>query len=150
MRLRAPRIVIAVGMLLVLAVLLFASDNLTKNEASAVGCLRTLNTAEVTYAKVYAGKGYACKLATLGEPADGSKNYSADAAGFIDKTLASGERNGYKYQLTCSGAAPDNKYEVVAIPQDTKERIFCTGSTDMKIRTGKDPKTCATQGTPMP
>ncbi len=63
---------------------------------SAVGCMRTINTAEVTYAATY-NKGYSPTLAALGEPLNGS-NLSPSAAGLIDHSLAGGKRNRYVYK----------------------------------------------------
>lgn len=64
------------------------------NQASAVGSLRTLNTAAVTYESMYS-KGYPSSLSAMG-PARG-REPTADAAGLIDETLASGRKSGYVF-----------------------------------------------------
>jgi type IV pilus assembly protein PilA len=65
------------------------------NEASAVGALRTINTATITYAATY-NNGFAPDLATLAGAASGPAN--CDRAQLIDPTLASGQRHGYVFQ----------------------------------------------------
>lgn len=68
------------------------------NEASAIGSLRTLNTAAVTYQYTY-GNGYPPSLAALGPPASESPP-NCDRAGLIDNILASGTKAGYAYIYT--------------------------------------------------
>jgi len=101
--------------------------NIRANEASAVGSLRTINAALVTYAASY-GSGYARALAQLG---GGGSRYSqaklftmgeartADHARIIDTQLASGVTGGYRF--TYSPGPPDaagwtRTYIVVARP----------------------------------
>lgn len=100
------------------------------NEATAVGSLRTINTAQVTYAATYPDRGYAPNLATLG---GGRGQVSADQAGLVDASLACGatwcEKSGYRFQLraTClQGQCP--QYVAVATPvsSQTGSRNFCT------------------------
>jgi type IV pilus assembly protein PilA len=82
------------------------------NEASAVGALRSINTACVTYATEY--KSYPSSLANLGPGA----SPNANAAGLVDDVLASGQRSGYILTYapgqTQDGAIPS--YEVHADP----------------------------------
>ncbi len=61
------------------------------NQARAVGALRTVNTAAVTYASTY-NVGYPKSLAVMGV---GEGAATQDHAGLIDKTLASGKKSGY-------------------------------------------------------
>lgn len=61
------------------------------NEASAVGSLRTINTAEMSYAATY-NNGFSPDLATLG----GTVATCAHAE-LIDPTLASGIKSGYAF-----------------------------------------------------
>jgi type II secretory pathway pseudopilin PulG len=65
------------------------------NQASAVGSLRTLNTAAITYATTY-NKGYPASITALGPPL-GTAVPDADAAGLIDERLASGTKSGYVF-----------------------------------------------------
>ena len=104
------------------------------NEASAVASIRTVNTAETTYASQYPDVGYACDLARLG-PAGGSR--SSNAAGLIDGTLASGRKSGYEISIACSNDENGRpQYWVTAAPAapgQSGRRTFCSG-TDHVIR----------------
>jgi hypothetical protein len=64
------------------------------NQASAVGSLRTIDTAALTYLSKYAN-GFPPDLRTLGPPSSGSPP-SCNTADLIDSVLASGQRSGYK------------------------------------------------------
>ncbi len=65
-------------------------------QASSVGSLRTINTAEITYASTYSA-GYSATLASLAPPAAGAQP-SATAAGLIDSVLAGGVKSGYRFE----------------------------------------------------
>jgi hypothetical protein len=73
------------------------------NQASAVGALRVIATAEIEYARTYRA-GFSRSLATLAPPTAGAQP-SASAAGFIDGVLASGVKSGYRFTYT--PGAPD-------------------------------------------
>lgn len=68
---------------------------IANNQASAVGSLRTLNTAATTYAATY-NRGYPASISALGPPL-GRAAPDAGAAGLIDKVLASGTKSGYVF-----------------------------------------------------
>lgn len=61
------------------------------NEASAVGSLRAINTAEMSYSATY-GNGFSPDLGTLG-----GTEATCDHAGLVDVTLASGMKSGYAF-----------------------------------------------------
>ncbi len=91
------------------------------NESSAVASVRTLNTAEITYATTHPEKGFTCALDDLKE------------AGLIDAQLASGTRSGYIFELVeCkaeTGEGANTQYQVIAYPinkQNTGRRAFCS------------------------
>lgn len=65
------------------------------NQASAVWSLRTLNMAAITYATTY-NKGFPASISALGPP-PGRAAPDADAAGLIDRVLASGTKSGYVF-----------------------------------------------------
>ncbi len=65
--------------------------------ASAVGSLRTINTAEMTYSSMY-NTGYSPSLQELGPPDSGEPSASAD--GLIDRVLAGGTKAGYAFRYT--------------------------------------------------
>ncbi len=64
------------------------------NEASAVGSLRTLNAACMTFEATY-GRGYPASLLALGNARDGK--VSPAAANLIDGALATGIKSGYRF-----------------------------------------------------
>jgi len=68
------------------------------SEAAAVGALRTLNTAEVTYSSTYP-HGFSPDLKSLG---DNGGVGSESAAALIDAELAGGKKNGYIFVYTSS------------------------------------------------
>ncbi len=116
----------------------FSQSGLDAFEASAIGSLRTLNTALVTYAATYPDVGFAKDLAALG-----GNGGDANGAGLIDSVLASGEKSGYRFELHSSGAT----YEIVARPirfGETGKRNFFTDETGVIRFTSEDrPATAA-------
>jgi hypothetical protein len=91
------------------------SEQIAANQASAVGSLRTLNTAEVTYATTY-NVGYSSTLASL---AGTTYPGTAGAAGLIDSTLASGAKYGYSFTYSpgrADNAGRCNSYTINADP----------------------------------
>jgi type IV pilus assembly protein PilA len=91
------------------------------NESSAVSSIRTLNTAEVSYAAVHKKSGYTCSLSDL------------QNAGLLAEPLANGTKNGYAFVLqNCTAdveGGPLSKYQVIAYPVSqgkTGTRSFCS------------------------
>lgn len=73
------------------------------DRVSVIGCLRTINTAELTYGKAY-NNGFSPNLKALSVP-DQGPNYTASAAGLIDASLGGSKRN--RYVFTYKAGAPD-------------------------------------------
>jgi len=65
------------------------------NQASAVGSLRTLNTAAITYSSAF-NLGFPPSIAGLRPPVGGASP-DANAAGLINDVLASGTKSGYVF-----------------------------------------------------
>jgi type IV pilus assembly protein PilA len=114
------------------------------NEASAVASVRTVATAEVTYASAHPDAGFTCSLADLA------------TAGFIDQTLASGRRSGYNFELSgCSAGetAAMGSYRVVAypvVPNQTGVRAFCADeSAVIKVDASGSAQGCLESGSPL-
>ena len=85
---------------------------------SAVGGIRTINTAEVTYAAAFPGHGFTCTLSDLGGMGGGG-GPSEHQAMLIDPRLASGRKNGYVFKLSgCDGTTPAIRYKISAVPAD--------------------------------
>jgi type IV pilus assembly protein PilA len=97
-------LLLVVAVILVIAAIAIPSlvhARMAANEASAVGSLRTMNSAIVNYCSTY-GIGYPALLANLA-PASTPSSSSAD---LLDPVLASGLKGGYVF--TYSPGAPDS------------------------------------------
>lgn len=106
------------------------------NEASAVGSLRTVNTAQITYQATYPDKGFAPNLATLGGNC-GTGSGNADHACLIDQKLGADSctgntwctKSGYKFIVVAAAAEPRASYVVTAIPTEpgkSGHRAYCS------------------------
>lgn len=73
------------------------------DQRTAVGCTRSINTAEVYYAKEYK-KGWSPTLSALGVPPEGTKP-SVTAAGLLDDSLTGGTKANHVF--TYVAAKPD-------------------------------------------
>lgn len=71
------------------------------NQASAVASLRTINSAEVTYASNY-NTGYTLTLSVL----DGTGAPTSTNAGLIDSVLAGAQKSGYLFLYVACPTAP--------------------------------------------
>ena len=123
---------------------------MSANEASAVGAVRTLNTAQISYNSAYPTVGYAATLAALGGTACAPPT-SAGAC-LIDTQLASGTKNGYTFALSGVVGTPGATYQVVAAPtapNQTGTRFFCSFA-DAVVRSATSIiTTCDTAVTPL-
>jgi type IV pilus assembly protein PilA len=100
---------------------------MSANEASAVGAVRTVNTAQISYNSAYPTVGYAATLGALGGTACAPPN--STSACLIDTQLASGTKNGYTFTLSGVAGTPVATYEVIAaptVPNQTGIRYFCS------------------------
>ena len=109
------------------------------NESSAVGSIRTVNTAQVMYSSSYPQRGFARDLATLGPDSHGPTTSSAEHATFIDGTLGNASctagawctKSGYQFRIsTVCKKQTCNEYVVVGTPagNNTGTRNFCSTS----------------------
>ena len=133
-------LLIVVAIILIIAAI--AIPNLLKsrmaaNESRAVGTLRTMNTALVTYSSTYPDTGFPSTLVNLGPGAP-----ACGTAGLLDPTLANDTftTSGYafKYLPVAGGAcpaasppAPGGDYDITAgpsVPNKTGIRFFQTDS----------------------
>jgi type IV pilus assembly protein PilA len=135
-------LLIVVAIILIIAAISVPNllrSRMAANEASAVGSIRTINTAVTEYSLTY-GAGYPASLAQLGS-ASGTA-VSCNAAGLIDSVLSSGVKSGYRIaivpgtQPTEAEAVPagctpgfSDGYVVTATPLavgSSGERAFCS------------------------
>lgn len=130
-------LLIVVAIILIIAAI--AIPNLLRarmaaNEASAVGSLRTINTASITYFSTY-GAGFPANLTVLGGTPGAAANCSAGAQ-LIDNVLSTGTKSGYNFTFTPSGTSQTvggcagyPSYSIVAVPVvtgQTGQRSFYT------------------------
>jgi type IV pilus assembly protein PilA len=114
-------LLIVVAIILIIAAIAIPNllrSRIAANQASAVGSLRTLNTAEITYSSTY-NVGFTVAMNYLAPPATAGANPTSTAAGLIDSVLASGTKSGYNF--TYSPGASDqtgriNTYSFIAVP----------------------------------
>ncbi|HUX10291.1 MAG TPA: prepilin-type N-terminal cleavage/methylation domain-containing protein [Terriglobia bacterium] len=81
-------LLIVVAIILIIAAIAipnFLRSRVAANQASAVGSLRTLSTAEFTYSSTY-GQGYSATLGALGPPASGLAD--STHSGIVDSVLS--------------------------------------------------------------
>jgi type IV pilus assembly protein PilA len=124
-------LLIVVAIILIIAAI--AIPNLLKskmaaNESSAVGSVRTINTAEITYQVGCPNLGYTT-LAFLN-----TGNGCPSGVGIIDATLGGGIKSGYKMAATPGGlvGTVNTTYIDTATPQTvgtTGQRMFCSNQT---------------------
>lgn len=113
------------------------------NESSAVGSVRVLLAAEIAYSSTHPETGYTCRLSDLAE------------SGFIESSLASGQKSGYVFELLGCGAAADSgrnsEFRILAYPmvrEQTGTRAYCSDqSAVMKFDRTGSPQHCMANGT---
>ena len=125
-------LLIVVAIILIIAAIAIPNllrSRIAANEASAVGSIRTINTAEVTYSSSYPDCGFTA-LSNLG-----GAGGNTTGAGLIDSVLANGLKSGYSFAATASGGSsscgtgtgtPNSTYVVTGGPQSqqTGQRYF--------------------------
>lgn len=121
-------LLIVVAIILIIAAIAIPNllrSRMAANEASAVGSLRTLNTAAVTYSSQCGG--FPPDLASMGPPANG-----CTTADLIDSVLASGNKSGYTFRYAATDADGDGNMDTYTInadpitPGTTGTRFFFT------------------------
>jgi prepilin-type N-terminal cleavage/methylation domain-containing protein len=109
-------LLIVVAIILIIAAIAIPNllrSRIAANQASAIGSLRTLNTAEVTYVSSY-GQGFTSTLLQLGPPASGNP-VSASAAALVDSVLAAGVKSGFSFTYTPLSPDSNGHYAGYAI-----------------------------------
>jgi len=129
-------LLIVVAIILIIAAI--AIPNLLRariaaNEASAVGSIRTIVTAEVSYSNSFQ-TGPSANLAQLETPGTGCVTAALANACLIDASLGSGTKSGYTFKELGNGGTagsttnPNTGFEADANPQTsgtTGQRSFC-------------------------
>jgi prepilin-type N-terminal cleavage/methylation domain-containing protein len=117
-------LLIVVAIILIIAAIAIPNllrSKIAASEASAVGSLRTINTASVMYSTSYGS--YPQALASLGP----STSPTSTTADLIDSALVTGSKSGYKF--TYNSPTPYQQYSITASPITpgvTGQRYFFT------------------------
>ena len=104
-------LLIVVAIILIIAAIAIPNllrSKMAANESSAVGSLRTINTASVAYSTQYGQ--YATNLVNL----ETNGTVSSSAADLIDTVLGGGSKSGYTFTYTTANG--NTTYSIVAAP----------------------------------
>lgn len=151
-------LLIVVAIILIIAAIAIPNlirARMSANESSAVGSVRAIDTAQISYNAAYPAIGFANSLANLGSPS-GTCTPSPATGCFIDSVLSSGTKAGYTFTLAATGGPPTTGYQVAANPvtaNQTGVRSFCSYE-DAVIRystgAGLSNTTCTGSVSPLP
>lgn len=123
-------LLIVVAIILVIAAIAvpsFLRSRMAANESAAVGALRTLNTAQISYNSAYPTVGFASTLGALSGTSCSPP--SSSGACLIDTALAGGLKNGYTFTLSNVTGTPSSTYNFIATPvlwNYSGIRYFCS------------------------
>jgi type IV pilus assembly protein PilA len=107
-------LLIVVAIILIIAAIAIPNllrSKIAANQASAVGSLRTINTACIAFSTSYGQ--FPSALTNLG-PIGSSGTASSTSADLIDSVLSAGSKSGYNF--TYSAATPFQSYSIIAKP----------------------------------
>jgi type IV pilus assembly protein PilA len=110
-------LLIVVAIILIIAAIAIPSllrSKMAANEASAVGSLRTMNTALADYSTIY-GVGFPSSISNMAP----SSTPSSTAADLLDSVLISGSKSGYLFTYTAGSATAGGlitTYSLTATP----------------------------------
>jgi hypothetical protein len=119
------------------------------NESLAVVSMRSILSAETTYANTYPNHGYTCALSEL--DGFGGDTPNEHQAMLIESRLASGKKGGYIFMLSGCLGAPATRFQLTAVPAGgMSARAFCADQSGL-IRYSPDGQaaSCVTRGTPL-
>ena len=119
----------------------------TGTDAMVVAAMRTILTAEVTYASSYPAVGFTCTLSSLDGFGGGEPNERQ--AMLISSGLASGKKYGFVFTLSGCAGNPATGFHLTAAPNGTfyGRKAFCADQSGV-IRSSDDgnPATCLASG----
>lgn len=139
-------LLIVVAIILIIAAIAIPNllrSRMAANEASAVGSVRTINTAAISYNSSY-GNGYPSLLSEMGTT--GTAAVSCNNSEYLDPLLTTGAKSGYNFTMGagvvvvvasqvpagCTTAGYIDGYTIRAAPQTigtTGQRGFCSDAT---------------------
>jgi len=120
------------------------------SDAQVLAAMRSIVTAESTYAATYPATGFTCALTNLGGFGGGER--SEHQAMLIDSGLAGGKRYGFSFTLSGCGGNIPTSFQLTAAPNASTygRKAYCTDQSAV-IRSSEDgnPATCLAKGTPV-
>jgi type IV pilus assembly protein PilA len=145
-------LLIVVAIILIIAAIAIPNllrSRMAANEASAVGTLRTINTAEITYQTTYTTVGFA-PLSSLGGTATScatSTGATSTTACLVDDVIvvSPSTKSGYNFSATAAGGPPASTFASLAVPAalgQTGQRAFCSDQSGV-IRWNAGGTTCS-------
>src|SRR5579859_6568166 len=95
------------------------------SDSTVLAAMRTILTAELTYASTYPNVGYTCSLSNLDGFGGGERN--EHQAMLINSGLASGKRYGFVFALSGCGEMPVTSFHLTASPSGNTigRKAFC-------------------------
>jgi type II secretory pathway pseudopilin PulG len=144
--------VVALPVILIIAAIAIPNllrSRVAANEASAVGSLRTINVAAVTYATTYPKAGFPGSLEAMGGAAPCTP--SSTTACLIDPMLALGLKSGYGFTYAAEDADGDGVIEAYTVeavpvsPGNSGNRSFCSDESGVIRATTSEPCTRESQ-----
>lgn len=119
------------------------------SDAMVLAAVRTILTAETTYAATYPRVGYTCSLSDLDGFGGGEAN--EHQAMLINSGLASGKRYGFVFTLSGCSGSPATSFRLSAAPNANMfgRKAFCADQSGT-VRTSQDgnPDRCFASGVP--
>lgn len=140
--------IVALPFILIIAAIAIPNllrSRVAANESSAVGSIRTINVAEVTYATIYPKVGFSSSLEALGGASPCTE--SSTSACLIDSVLASGLKSGYGFTYQAEDMDGDQVMEAYTVqavpinPGNTGNRSFCSDESGVIRYTTSEPCT---------
>ncbi len=125
-------LLIVVAIILIIAAIAIPNllrARISANESAAVGALRTLNTAQISYNSTYPTVGFAGTLSYLAGTNCASAVPTSTTACLVDSALGGGTKSGYIFTLSGVSGTPASSYNFVATPigvNQTGVRYFCS------------------------
>ena len=120
------------------------------SDAMVLGAMRSILTAEVTYAANYPNIGVTCTLSDLDGFGGGQPN--EHQAMLISSSLASGKRYGYVFTLSGCNGSPATAFHLTAVPSGNTfgRKTFCADqSAVIKASDNGKAAACLASGTPV-
>ena len=128
-------LLIVVAIILIIAAIAIPNllrSRIAANESSAVGSMRSINTAQVTYASSYPDVGFGANLAVLGPASGGGTTVTSTNAGLIDNVLGcagtSCNKSGYKFSVSGTTSAYVSGGDPISPGQTGQRYFFSDGS----------------------